>query len=106
MALSAWRPSPRSIKYQTQERDQLPDPAPVVFHDRPMLRQRARLDLHARAHGGGHRDALDIGALGTRRLRLDDRISERLDVLDQLVLGERGLADAGLDDAGLFDAEL
>src|SRR2546430_17501158 len=46
--------------------------------------QRARLDLHARPHGGGDRDALDVGAFGTRRLCLGDGIRERLDVLHQL----------------------
>ena len=45
-------------------------------------------------------------ALGARGLGLLHRIREGLDVLDQLVLGERGLADAGLHDAGLLDAEL
>ena len=43
--------------------------------------QRARLDLHARAHGRGDRDPLDEGALGARRLRLLHRVGERLDVL-------------------------
>src|SRR6516162_1227709 len=36
--------------------------------------QGARLDLHARSHGGGDRDALDIGALGARRLGLGDGV--------------------------------
>ena len=66
----------------------------------------ARIDLHARTHGRGHRDALDIGALGARRLGLGHGIDESDDVFDQLLLAERGLADRALDDAGLFDAEL
>src|SRR6202030_11121 len=70
------------------------------------LVQRARLDLHARPHGGGDRDALDVGTLGAGGLGLADGVSQRLDVGDQLVLGERGLADAALHDAGLLDAEL
>src|SRR5262249_30713258 len=73
---------------------------------RALVEDRARLDLHARAHRGGDRDALNVGALGTCGLRLRNRIRQGLDVGDELVLGERSLADAGLHDAGLLDAEL
>src|ERR1700761_4422531 len=80
---------------------------PLQFSPRKLaLVQRARLDLYARPHRGGDRDALDVGALGTGGLGLGDGVRQRLDVGDQLVLGERGLADAGLNDAGLLDAEL
>src|SRR5437868_14904476 len=72
---------------------------------RTLTEQGARLDLYARAHAGGNRDALDIGALGTAGLGLGDRVRERLDVLHQLLFGERRLADTGLHNAGLFDAE-
>src|ERR1700748_159307 len=46
------------------------------------LVQRARLALHARPHGGGNRDALDVGALGAGGLGLADGVSQRLDVGD------------------------
>src|SRR5690242_16419298 len=68
--------------------------------------QSAGLHFHAGPHGGGHRDALDIGALGTGGLGLGDRVRERLDVLHQLLFRERRLADAGLHDARLLDTEL
>src|SRR6185437_7049980 len=42
-----------------------------------LVEQRARLDLHARSHGGGHRDALDVGALGACGLGLGHRIRQR-----------------------------
>src|SRR5438552_18155529 len=67
---------------------------------------RRRLDLHARPHGRGDGDAVDVSALGAGRLRLGNGIGESLDVLDQLLLGERRLADAGMDDPGLLNAEL
>src|SRR5690606_24013690 len=65
-----------------------------------------RLDLEARAHGGGDRNLLHELALGAGRLRLGNGIRESLDVLHELLFGERGLADAGLNDAGLLDPEL
>src|SRR5262249_54672396 len=49
--------------------------------------QGAGVDLHAGPHGRGDRDALDVGALRACRLRFGDRIGQRLDVRDQLVLG-------------------
>src|ERR687893_43414 len=58
-----------------------------------------RVDLDARAHGRGDGDALDVGALGARRLGLGDCVREGADVLDQLALVEGGLADAGMDNA-------
>src|ERR1019366_9944524 len=71
-----------------------------------LTEQAARLNLHAPSHPGGNRHALDVGALRARRLRLGDRIRQRLDVLHQLFFRERRLADAGLHDAGLLDPEL
>ena len=68
--------------------------------------ERRHVDLHARPHGRGDRDAVDEVPLAPGGLGLLHRIGERLDVLDELVVGERGLADAGLHDAGLLDAEL
>src|SRR5258708_30517842 len=55
---------------------------------RRLTEQRARLDLHARTHGGGDRHALDVGALGAGGFCLGDRVRERLDVLHQLFFGE------------------
>jgi hypothetical protein len=43
-------------------------------------------------------------ALGAHGLRLLHGIDERLDVLDEFIFRERGLADASLNDAGLLDA--
>src|SRR5579859_5206944 len=70
-----------------------------------LAEQASRLDLHTGPHGGGNRHALDVSALRAGRLRLGHRIRERLDVLHQLLFGERRLADAGLNDSRLFDAE-
>src|SRR5690606_15318421 len=50
--------------------------------------------------------AFDVGALGARGLGFLDRVREGPDVLQQRLVGERGLAHARLEDAGLFDAEL
>ncbi len=57
------------------------------------------LDFHARAHRRGDGDALEVGALGAGRPRLLNRVGEGLDVFDELLGLERGLADAGVDDA-------
>ena len=43
-----------------------------------------RIDLHARAHRRRERDLADILALGARRLRLDDRIDERIEKFNQM----------------------
>src|SRR5215213_4196014 len=67
---------------------------------------RARIHLHAWAHGRGDRDLLDVGALGAGGLRAGDRIREGPDVLDKLAVLERDLADACMNDTGLLDAEL
>src|ERR1700738_150443 len=83
-------------------------PIPPMVHGRPsasLAEHGSRLNLDAGPHRGGHRNALDISAFRARRLCFRDRVSERLDVLDQLLLGERGLADSGLHDAGLLDPE-
>src|SRR4051794_27404693 len=85
----------------------LPSSAPLFNSPaRASIEQRRGVDLHARSHRRGHRDALDVGALRAGGLGLGHRIGERLDVGHELVLGERGLADAGLHDAGLLDPEL
>src|ERR1700761_851108 len=52
----------------------------------------ARVDLHARAHGRGHDDGADVLALGRGRLRADELLDDRLVVLEQLPVLERGLA--------------
>src|SRR3546814_14591234 len=54
-----------------------------------------RVDLYAGAHRRRQRDLFDIFALRARRLRLDDRIDESVEVLAELFLAERQLADAG-----------
>src|SRR5215467_11034123 len=63
------------------------------------------LDLHTRAHGRGNSDAIDELALGTRRLRLLNRIGKCPDVFHKFIGRERYLAHTGMDDAGLLDAE-
>src|SRR5260370_28834883 len=78
---------------------------PLARFSKVLAEHTARRSLYARPHGGGNRDALDVGALGASRLRLGDRVRERLDVLHQLVFRERRLADTGLDDSGFFDTE-
>src|SRR5262245_61571949 len=61
----------------------------AAFHSSPELgKQGARVDLDARPHGRGDRDALDIGSLRARGLCLGDCVGQRLHVRDQLVLGE------------------
>src|SRR6266404_7753390 len=81
---------------------------PLVRCELPerLTEQSSRLDLHARAHRGGNRHALDVSALRAGGLRLGNRVGERLDVLHQLLFREGRLADAGLEDSSLFDAEL
>src|SRR3546814_10295520 len=64
------------------------------------------VDLHARPHRRRQGDLADIFALGARRLRLDDRVDEGVEVLAKLLLAERQLAQTGMDDARLFEAEL
>src|SRR5690606_12361245 len=64
-----------------------------------------RVDLDANAHRRGNRHALDVFALGSRRLCLDDGISESLDVFFELRIVEGNLADTGMDDTSLLDAE-
>src|SRR4051794_8319215 len=61
--------------------------------------ERCHVHLHARSHGRGDRDAIDVVALGARGLGLVHCVRESLDVLHELVLGERSLADARLQDA-------
>ncbi len=68
--------------------------------------KRRRVDLEAWAHRRGDRYTLDVVALGACRLRLDDGVSEGLDVVFERLGVEGGLADAGVDDTSLLDAEL
>src|ERR1700681_511876 len=83
----------------------IPSLVPLAWFSKVLAEHTARLNLYARPHGGGNRNALDVGALGASRLRLGDRIRERLDVLHQLLFRERRLADPGLNDSGLLDPE-
>ena len=55
---------------------------------------------HRRADG----DLLDVLALGARRLGLDQRVEQRVEIGAQVLRRERRLADARMDDAGLLDA--
>src|SRR3546814_5435153 len=77
---------------------------PLLTHSFP-TRRYSELDRYAGAHRRRQRDLFDIFALRARRLRLDDRIDESVEVLAELFLAERQLAEAGVDDADLFDAE-
>ena len=74
-----------------------------MFHHHVDVR---RVDADAGTHRRRQRDALEVLALGRRRLRLDDAVDERVRVGDQRIGGERRLADRRVDDAGLVDAEL
>src|SRR5262249_18818472 len=59
--------------------------------------QRRRVQLHARTHGGRHRDRLHVGALGRRRLEPHQRLEHDPHVGRQLLAAERRLADARVD---------
>src|SRR3954451_6330291 len=52
-----------------------------------------RVDLDARAHGGGQRERLDGAALRARRLGADDLVEQRQVVLQQRLVLEARLAD-------------
>src|SRR5262249_24086171 len=65
-----------------------------------------RHDPDARAHGGRDGDRPDERPLGRGRLDRAQVVEERVDVLDQLHLGEAQLADRGGDVAPLVVAEL
>ena len=83
-----------------------PSPAPpsrLSFEQVPRAR---RVELDARAHRRGDVDALDVLALGGRRLGADDLVEHGAVVLHQHLLGERLLADAQVDDAGAVGAVL
>src|SRR5688500_14766602 len=78
----------------------------VVTSDRRDLHRRQRVDLDARAVGGGEGDRLDIGALGGCGLELLQQLDQRQHVFAQLLGPEGGLADRAVHDAGLLDPEL
>src|SRR5690606_33074030 len=59
-----------------------------------------------RSHGAGHRDAPDVCALGGGRLRPDDRVHDRLEVLREVLHRERDAADGRVDVPGAVHAEL
>src|SRR5450759_1429845 len=65
-----------------------------------------RVDLDRRAHSRGEDQALQVLALGRRRLRLHDRFDQRVGVLQQVLGRKRRLAHRRMDDPGLVDAEL
>ena len=64
------------------------------------------IERDAGPHRGAHRQALDVVALGRRRLGAHQLAQERARVLEQLVLAERRLADRRVDVGALVDAEL
>src|SRR5262245_25082268 len=48
-----------------------------------------RVDLHPRAHGGGHGDGLHVLALGSGGLGPHHRVHDGIGVVDQALVGER-----------------
>ena len=62
--------------------------------------------LHAGTHGGSGHAGLDILALGSGGLGLDDSADEGGIVLKQLVSAEGHLADGAVDDVGLVQTIL
>src|SRR5215475_2746581 len=64
------------------------------------------VDGDARPHGGGERDLLQVTALGRGRLEPDHLVERGGVVLEQRVLGERGLADHEVQVAVPVGAEL
>src|SRR5262245_8706201 len=73
---------------------------------RPGTKKARYFHLDPWAHSGRNRHTVDVMALSPRRLRFLHSIRKGLDVLDQFVLRERGLADTGLHDARFLHAEL
>ncbi len=71
----------------------------------PLLRRRG-VDCNARAHRGAQIAALDVLALGHRRLRLDDAGDHGCCVVHQLVRRKRNLAHRHVDQRRLVGAEL
>src|SRR5579884_17080 len=72
---------------------------------RRLFAEWSRVDRHARAHGGADGGALNVLALGYRRLGLDYGRDQAGRVLDELGGIEADLADRCVNDAGLIDAE-
>ena len=64
------------------------------------------VELNAGAHRRAEGDALDVLALGSRRLRLHDTGDDGHRVVDQLLRVERELADGNMNQRGLVGAEL
>src|SRR6266404_6955947 len=63
------------------------------------------IDHHARPHGRGQRDALQILALGGGGLRLLQVRNQRMKIFLQRVQLESRLADGAVNDAGLVRSE-
>src|SRR4029077_2265216 len=63
------------------------------------------LDLDSRSHGRAQRHLLEKGPFGPGWLGPDHRVDERLHILENLLLGERGLAHAGMNQSRLLRAK-
>src|SRR5205823_7326113 len=61
-----------------------------LLHD---VARASRIDLHARAHGCGHRHRADVAALSRRRLGPDQLLEHRGVVLEQQAIVEVALAE-------------
>src|SRR3546814_690428 len=83
-----------------------PEPKPRTNLNNSDCSRIRHVHLEARPHGRRQRDLLDIFALRARRLRLHDRIHERIEIGAQVLGRKARLADARMNDARLFDAEL
>src|SRR3954469_11408968 len=68
----------------------------------PLLALDARnlgdVELEPGAHRRADRRLLDVFPFGARRLRLDDRVDEGVEILPEVGFGEARLADPGMDD--------
>src|SRR5690606_35948436 len=79
----------------------MPSPAEKSRHA-----QGRGIDPETRTHRRSERHALQIVALGARRLGLDNGIGESAYVFGDRLVIKGGLADTGMDDSCLLDAEL
>ena len=88
-------------KKTNSARESLPQ---ETFPKRMRFLELEGVELDARAHRGADDDALEVGALRCGRLRLDDGIHQRGQVLFELVSAKRRFADRAVHDAGFVDA--
>ena len=64
------------------------------------------VELDAGAHGAGKHEGLDVGALCSSGLGLDDGVHKGVEVLNKLILAEACLADGAVADVGLINTIL